>query len=67
ACGIMKGIEDTDIAALLYRVQNAHLQFMLQSGKFDFEQDIIDDKSLKIQRLRSLVLQEAVENIGFTN
>jgi protein arginine kinase len=60
--GLLKGIEDEQILALLYRVQPAHLGFVIRSGNFNYEKDIVSDDR-RIDRLRSLILQEAFEKI----
>ena len=63
--GILKGIEDSALCGLLYRVQNGHLEFLLRNGSFTFENDIKDRLPLKIERLRALMLQEAFEKVSF--
>lgn len=65
--GILEGIDDRCVRALLYRIQQGHLEFVLLSGKFNFESDIKNDTEKKIQRLRSVVLQEAFEKIKATS
>nr|WP_318711085.1 hypothetical protein [uncultured Treponema sp.] len=61
--GILDGIEDTELHALLYRVQEGHLEYVLNTGKFKFEKDIQDNKAKQIERLRALILQESFEGI----
>ena len=61
--GFFAGIEDSELCALLYRVQKGHLQFVLKNRKFNFPVDISESKSLKTDYLRALILQEAFENI----
>ena len=61
--GFFSGIEDSELCALLYRVQKGHLQFVLKNRKFNFPVDIAENKSLKTDYLRALILQEAFENI----
>ena len=61
--GFFSGIEDSSLCALLYRIQEGHLQFFLRSRKLNFPKDISDKKNLKIEFLRSLILQEAFEKI----
>lgn len=60
---VFSGIEDSELHALLYRVQEGHLEYVLDNGKFKFEKDIQDNRLRKIERLRALILQEAFENI----
>ena len=61
--GFFSGIEDSELCALLYRIQKGHLQFVLKSREFKFPSDISENKALKTDYLRTLILQEAFENI----
>ena len=61
--GFFSGIEDAELCALLYRVQKGHLQFVLKNRSFNFPTDIAENKSLKTDYLRALILQEAFEKI----
>lgn len=61
--GILSGIKDTELHALLYRIQDGHLEYVLNTGKFKFEKDIQDNKEKQIERLRALILQESFEEI----
>jgi protein arginine kinase len=65
--GIIHGIDDSTLCGMLYRVQNGHLEFLLQNGNFTFEDDIKDNLPQKIERLRALILQEAFEKISFSS
>lgn len=60
---LLTGIDDVSLHALLYRVQEAHIQMVLKSGNFNFEKDIADNNDKKICRLRALILQEAFEDV----
>lgn len=60
--GLLSGIKHHELTALLYRVQNAHLTYVIRNGSFNFEQDISTEDE-KIERLRALVLQEALSNV----
>ncbi|MCR5763511.1 MAG: hypothetical protein K6G00_09045 [Treponema sp.] len=60
---IIKGISDSELHALLYRIQEGHLEYVLKNGTFEFEEDITNT-SRKIERLRALILQEAFEDIN---
>lgn len=62
--GFFAGMEDSELCALLYRVQRGHLNFVLRSRSFNFPADISGDERLKISYLRALILQEAFENIS---
>lgn len=65
--GLLKGIDDSALSGLLYKVQKSHLTYLLESGDFDFEQDIKNDQNAKVDRLRALTLQEAFEHISLGN
>ena len=60
--GLLSGIKHNELTALLYRVQNAHLTYVIRNGSFSFEQDIATEDE-KIERLRALVLQESLSNV----
>lgn len=62
---LLSGIAHNELTALLYRIQNAHLMYVIRNGKFNFEQDIASEE-VKIERLRSLVLQEALSHVQIT-
>ena len=59
---IINGISDSELHALLYRIQEGHLGYVLKNGTFMFEEDVTDSVR-KIERLRALILQEAFEDI----
>lgn len=59
--GLLSGVEISELHALLYRIQEGHLEYALNSGTFTFEKDIQDSRQKKIERLRALILQEAFE------
>lgn len=61
--GFFSGISDEALCALLYRIQNAHIQFVLKNKKFNFPVDIADNDELKANHLRALILQESFENL----
>ena len=60
---LIKGIEDSDLTALLYRVQEAHLCSVIKGGNFNFSPDIAGDDRKQAARLRSLILQDTFEYI----
>ncbi|MBQ7159214.1 MAG: hypothetical protein IJS09_07325 [Treponema sp.] len=61
--GLLSGIDDSELCALLYRVQDGHLQFVLKNGTFHFPEDIVENQQLQTERLRAVILQEAFENL----
>ncbi len=61
--GIIEGITDSELCAMLYRVMEGHLKFVLKTRKFNFPKDIAEDRQLRENHLRALILQESFENI----
>ncbi|MBR4012327.1 MAG: hypothetical protein IKI98_05850 [Spirochaetaceae bacterium] len=61
-CNLFTGIEDSTPFALLYRIQTAHLGFVIRSGNFNFEDDVTTPEQ-QTDRLRALVLQETVSSV----
>ena len=61
--GLVDGIDDATLHALLYRIQEGHLEYVLKNGEFHFEKDISDNPVRKNERLRALILQEAFEDV----
>ena len=61
---LLDGIDGKTLAGLLYRIQDAHLTYLLEKGKFNFPDDIKDERRQKLDRLRAVVLQDALENIS---
>ncbi len=60
--GILRGIDDSALCALLYRIQTAHLQYVIRTSELKYEKDVTDEEQ-KIERLRSLIFQEAVAKV----
>lgn len=63
--GLIMGISYRELHALMYRVRNAHLDYLYKDGQmnFSFEPDVEGHSSLVIPRLRSLLLQESLERV----
>jgi len=61
--GIVSGILESDLNALLYRTKHGHLLYLSDNYSFTFEDDIKSDLEGQIQRLRSVVIQQAFENV----
>ena len=59
--GLLSGVSDSQLCALLYRIRKGHLQFVLNTRPFSFPKDISGAK--KEPHLRSLILQEAFGNL----
>ena len=62
-CGLVKGIDDQTLHALLFRVQEGHLDYVLETGEFSFAKDIASSPNKKKERLRALIIQEAFEKL----
>ncbi len=60
--GLLTGLDDTLLFSLLYRIQNSHLSYVIKSSDLSYEKDVTTEE-LKIERLRSLILQEALSNM----
>ncbi|MCR4938546.1 MAG: hypothetical protein K5930_00390 [Treponemataceae bacterium] len=62
--GLIDGFSDGDLYSLLYRIQSAHLLFIARQEGLSFEKDVISNNQ-KADRLRSIILQEAVSQVHF--
>ncbi len=60
---LASGIEDSELYALLFRIQEGHLEYVLKNGSFTFEADVEGSKIKKEERLRAIIFQEAFSNI----
>lgn len=65
--GYIKGVSDVELNALLYNVQSGHLNYLLESSNFSFEEDISNDDELKENRLRATVVKKIIEKIKFVS
>lgn len=63
--GLVQGIDDSILFALLYRIQDAHLSYVIRTSVLTYEKDV-DTDELKIERLRALILQETLTGIQIT-
>ena len=61
--GILEGIENSALFSLVYRTKNAHIEFINRNQHFKFESDV-NTSELQLMRLRSLIMQESLEQIG---
>lgn len=64
-CGFVTGILDSDLNSLIYKLKDAHLQYLNQSYDFSFEEDIKKNQTLQVQRLRAVVIQETIQKLKF--
>ncbi|MBP5156468.1 MAG: hypothetical protein ILP18_01160 [Treponema sp.] len=62
--GLASGIEASELYALLFRIQEGHLEYVLKNGNFTFESDVEGNRIKEGERLRAIILQEAFSNIG---
>lgn len=60
---LITGTNDSVLHALLYRIQDGHLEYVLKNAKFNFEKDIGSDVGKRNERLRALILQEALQEV----
>ncbi len=60
--GILTKSDSFELPNLLYRIQDGHISFVNKTERFKFEKDVIDVET-QVQRLRALIIQEALENI----
>jgi len=58
--GLVHGIVDRDLTALLYRVQTAHIGFVISGGSVIIEEDVKGEE-LRMDRLRAMVIQEVLK------
>lgn len=65
--GIIEGIADYELNSLLYSIQSGHLEYLENNSAVNFEDDILEDESLKEDRLRSIVIKPEVEKIKFVS
>lgn len=65
-CNFITGIEESILNSLIYKLKQNHLECLTQSYNFEFEKDIQYNRILQIQRLRAVILQEAIEKIQFS-
>lgn len=63
--GIIGGVGDTELYALLFRIQDGHLSYLVKSGDFSFESDIANSDEQKLLRLRAVSVQETVDKMCF--
>lgn len=61
--GVVGDIGYGTLCALLYRIQEGHLLFVLKDGNVSFPKDIAQGQRLQTRRLRALILQEAIDGI----
>lgn len=59
---LLTGVDEKSLHALLYRIQNGHLEYVLKNGLFTFEDDI-NSSVQRSDNMRSRILQEAFEDI----
>lgn len=60
---LAEGVEQRVLTSLLYRVRDAHAEYILATGNLVFEDEIMQNLSLKRDRVRALILQEALKNL----
>lgn len=61
--GFFSDISDSEFCALLYRIQDGHLYQLLKSKNINFPRDISENMQLKVEYLRTILLQETFEKL----
>ena len=64
---VISGIENTEITAMLYRLQEAHLKTVINNGTYDFPADIAENPKKQVERFRALIVHDALENSKLYN
>lgn len=62
---ILSGIEESELNALYYTTKDGHLIYLIDNYSFSYEDDIKNSLSMQIQRLRAVVVQQAMGKIIF--
>ncbi len=60
--GLVQGVDDSTLTALLYRVQPAHLNFVLSGGSIIIEDDV-QGEDRRVERLRAIIIQEVLKQM----
>lgn len=63
--GVIEGISEDELNALYYRTKHGHLLYLSENYPFTYEQDLKSDQEMQIERLRTIVIQQAFEHIQF--
>lgn len=58
---LIKGITNYNLTALLYRIQNAHLQFVISSTSIIIEEELVSEET-RMDRLRAMIVQEVLKD-----
>ena len=61
--GFVRNMEEHDFNSLLYRIQPGHVEFLIRSGSFNFEDDVISDAVLKENRIRAVLIQKNFDKL----
>jgi protein arginine kinase len=58
---LVTGIGNRELSALLYRIQNAHVTFVISGGSVIIEDDVRTEE-MRMDRLRAMVVQEVLKD-----
>lgn len=58
---LIQGVGNHELTALLYRIQNAHLHFVLSGDSITIESDIVSEET-RMDRLRAMIVQEVLKD-----
>jgi protein arginine kinase len=59
--GLITGVANKELTALMYRVQSAHIGFVISDGSIIIEGDVRTDE-MRMNRIRAMVIQEILKN-----
>lgn len=57
---LITGVTNQELTALLYRIQNAHISFIILGGSIIIEDDVKPEE-MRMDRLRAMVIQEVLK------
>lgn len=60
SANMISGIGNLEINALLYRIQNAHMSFLIQGSDVTIEEDVTSEEE-RMDRMRTMVIQEVLK------
>lgn len=65
--GFVSGILENEVDSLIFSTKDGQILYLMDNYDFSFEEDILSDKELQIQRLRAVVIQQALEKVKISS
>lgn len=62
---VLTGTEEKELNDLYFKTRQGHMKVLCDNVDFSFSDDIKDDEDLKIQRLRTVLIQQTLDKISF--